>query len=68
MEKPDRSTYQLSKHNFNTGETLEVYPKLVKGRAEAERMVERFQRERLTEEEDEAGVAWYLQKTSKLRL
>lgn len=66
-EKPDRTTYQITKYNFRDGGTIEVYPKLVRGLANAQGLVESLDRQ-LTTEEKENGISWFLKKATRLDL
>jgi hypothetical protein len=61
VEKRDAKMYLIIKHNFETGETLEIRPKKVKWRANAEREVGRLNNELKRDGEYEEGrIAYFL--------
>jgi hypothetical protein len=58
----ERRMYKLIKYNFRTatGESIEEYPKKIKGLSNAIRLIEHLETQ-LTPEEREAGIRWYHQ-------
>jgi len=54
----ERRKYEIRKHNFRTGEQIEVYPKRIKGLTNAIRLVEELDAA-LTAEEKADGISWY---------
>jgi hypothetical protein len=56
----ERRKYEIRKYNFrtDTGITLEVYPKKIKGLTNAIRLIEELDA-KLSEEEKADGVSWY---------
>ena len=54
----ERRKYEIRKHNFRTGQQIEVYSKRIKGLSNAIRLVEQLDAQ-LIPEEKEAGISWY---------
>ena len=59
------SYYALRKYNFNTGELIEVHREKVRGRANAEMIVDQLNQTHLTPDEQEAGISWYHARTPR---